>query len=116
MVRLSLILSLSINSNINGYDIVSAFRIPTSKNNMGRSRNERSADYSSPIIVRLASDWAKQNFISAYFKTKDLHTRDIGYKSNARIYVNESLTKHNREIFKAATEAKKSKSIIKCYT
>lgn len=106
----------AINSNINGSDIVSAFRLPSTRTNNGRARNGRSTDHSSPIIVRLASDWAKQNFISAYFKRKDLNTRDIGYQSNARIYVNESLTKHNRAIFKAATDAKKAKSIVKCYT
>lgn len=106
----------AINSNINGTDIVSAFRLPSTKTNNGRHRNGRSIEHSSPIIVRLASDWAKQNFISCYFKRKDLNTRDLGYQSNARIYVNESLTKHNRAIFKAATEAKRSKSIIKCYT
>lgn len=105
----------AINSNINGSDIVSAFRLPTTKSNNGRHRNGRSSEHSSPIITRLSSDWAKQNFISAYFKRKDLNTRDLGFQSNARIYVNESLTKHNRAIFKAATEAKKSKSIIKCY-
>lgn len=106
----------AINSNINGGDIVSAFRIPTTNANMGRNRNGRSSGYSAPIIVRLSSDWAKQDFISAYFKKKNLNTSDIGYQSNARIYVNESLTKHNRAIFKAATEAKKSRSITKCYT
>lgn len=106
----------AINSNINGSDIVSAFRLPTTKTKNGQPRNGRSTDHSAPIIVRLASDWARQNFFSAYFKRKDLNTRDLGYQSNARIYVNESLTKHNRAIFKAATEAKKSKSILKCYT
>lgn len=105
-----------LHSNINGGDIVSAYRLPPAKTNMGRHRNGRSSDISSPIIVRLASDWAKQDFISAYFKKKDLNVRDIGYQSNARIYVNESLTKHNKAIFKVATEAKKARTIYKCYT
>lgn len=71
---------------------------------------------SAPIVLKLGSDWAKQDLLSKYFKLKNLNTSDLGYQSKARIYINESLTTHNRAIFKAASEAKKAKLITKCYT
>lgn len=106
----------ALQSNLNGGDVVAAYRLPTGKANSGRYRNGRPPAISAPIILKLGSDWAKQELVSAYFKKKDLSTADIGYKSRARIYLNESLTKHNRDIFKAATEAKMTKAILKCYT
>lgn len=102
--------------NVNGGDVVAAYRLPTSKTLPGRYRNGRQAAITAPIIVKLSSDWAKQELTSAYFKKKNLNTGDIGFQSAARIYLNESLTKHNREIFKAANEAKRAKSLWKCYT
>ncbi len=71
---------------------------------------------SSPIVLKLGSDWAKQDLFSNYFKLKNLNTGDIGFQSKTRIYINESLTSHNRAIFKAATSAKNAKLITKCYT
>lgn len=99
--------------NINGGDVIAAYRLPAGNAKSGRPRNER---LSAPIVLKLGSDWAKQHLLSAYFKKKNLNIGDIGYQSKARIYVNESLTLHNRAIFKAASEAKKSKLITKCYT
>lgn len=93
--------------------MISTYRLPGGNSKSGRLRNER---LYAPIVLKLGSDWAKQEFLSAYFKMKNLNTGDIGYQSKSRIYVNESLTLHNRAIFKAASEAKKSKLITKCYT
>lgn len=99
--------------NINGGDVIAAYRLPSSKASSGRHHRQR---ISSPIILKLGSDWAKQELLSAYFKAKNLNTGDLGFESKSRIYLNESLTIHNRAIFKAATDAKKAKRISKCYT
>lgn len=106
----------ALQSNVNGVDIVAAYRLPSSKSHTGRNHNGRQPAISSPIILKMGNDWAKQDLLSAYFKKKTLNTGDIGFQSRARIYLNESLTKHDRAVFKAATEAKKSRSIVKCYT
>lgn len=99
--------------NLNGGDVIAAYRLPPSKAKSRRVNNER---FSSPIVLKLGSDWAKQQLLSSYFKMKNLSTGDIGYQSKSRIYVNESLTIHNRAIFKAASDAKKLKRLSKCYT
>lgn len=101
---------------INGGDVIAAYRLPPAKASSGRNNHQHRQRISSPIILKLASDWAKQELLSAYFKLKNLNTGDIGYESKYRIYLNESLTVHNRLIFKTATEMKKSKRINKCYT
>lgn len=98
---------------INAGDVIASYRLPPTKASSGRNHRQR---ISSPIILKLGSDWAKQQLLSAYFKKKNLNTGDLGYESKSRIYLNESLTMHNRSIFKAATVAKKSKRINKCYT
>lgn len=99
--------------NINGSDVIAAYRLPARNAKSGGHRNER---LTAPIVLKLGSDWAKQDLLSAYFKKKNLNVGDIGYQSKARIYVNESLTVHNRAIFKTASDAKRSKLITKCYT
>lgn len=99
--------------NVNGGDVVAAYRLPAGKAKSGRFHSER---ITAPIILKLVNDWAKQTLLSAYFKLKNLNTGVIGYQTKSRIYINESLTINNRSIFKAATEAKKSKLITKCYT
>lgn len=105
-----------LNCQIGGHDISAAYRLPSSTVNSAKNRRGRHSEYSPPIILKLNNDWAKQELVSAYFQKKNLNIADIGYQSKARIYINESLTKHNRQIFKAATEAKKFKQIVKCYT
>lgn len=103
----------ALQSNISSSDVVASYRLPLRKNTSGKLHNDR---LSAPIVLKLGSDGAKQELLSRYFKMKNLNTGDIGYQSKARIYINESLTIHNRAIFKAASQAKKSKLISKCYT
>lgn len=103
----------ALQSNVISSDIVAFYRLPVRKNSSGKTNNDR---FSAPIVLKLGSDWAKQELLSKYFKTKSLNTGDIGFQSKARIYINESLTVHNRAVFKAASEAKKAKLITKCYT
>lgn len=96
-------------------DFASIFRIPH------RKRTEQSGDESQrtlspPIILRFNYLWAKNCFLDAYFKKKDLNLKDIGFKTARRIYVNESLTAMNRQIFTLALQLKKSGHIFRCFT
>lgn len=103
----------ALQSDITASDVVSSYRLPARKTDSRTSHNDRRP---APIVLKLTSDWAKQNILSKYFKMKNLNASDFGHQSKSRVYVNESLTMHNRVIFKAASEAKKSKLISKCYT
>lgn len=54
--------------------------------------------------------------MSSYFKKKGLSLADIGFKTSSRIYINESLTKLNREIFNSAAQAKRLRNLHKYFT
>lgn len=95
--------------NLTGNDLAAAYRV------LNRSR--RSSGHNIiPIVIRFHDEWAKNELLSAYFKKKNLNLCDIGFRTSSRIYINESLTKLNREIFKMASEAKKRNLIFKLFT
>lgn len=58
----------------------------------------------------------KQELLAAYFRKKNLNITDIGFKTPARIYINERLTSANRVIFNRAAEAKNANVIYRYYT
>lgn len=68
------------------------------------------------IIVRVYDNYVKQELLSSYFKRKNLNLKDIGFKTSARIFINESLTKSNRDVFNLASAAKKANHIVKLFT
>lgn len=99
----------ALNCNLNQRDFAAIYRLKSnSKNN--------NSNQSVQIVAKLYDDGAVRELFSCYFKRGDLCLKDIGFKSNARIYINESLTKSNREIFKLASEAKKANLIMKFHT
>lgn len=69
-----------------------------------------------PLVIRVYDNYVKQELLASYFKRKDLNLKDIGFQMTARIFINESLTKENREIFNLASAAKKSNLIVKLFT
>lgn len=79
------------------------FRIPSKKDRLANT----------PIIVKFWYMGSKQLFMNSYFKMKNLNLSHIGFKTNApnRIYINESLTPKNRDIFSLAQRLKKDKKI-----
>lgn len=97
------------NCNIQQRDVAAVYR--TKANNSNSSKN-----YSVPIVVKMYDVWAVRELFSCYFKKANLSLNDIGFKSNARIFINESLTKANRDIFRLAVEAKKANHIVKFHT
>ena len=96
-------------------DFAAIFCLSTRKHN-GQAANESKRTSSPLIILRFNYLWAKNNFLDAYYKKKDLNLKDIGFKTARRIYVNESLTMSNRETFKLALQLKKSGKILRCFT
>lgn len=97
----------ALNCNLNQRDFTAAFRLRKKSDNSNRSV---------PIVVRVYDNYVKQEFLSCYFKHKNLNLKDIGFHTPARIFVNESLTKSNREIFNLASDAKKANLISKLFT
>lgn len=97
----------ALNCNLQQRDFTSAFRVK--RKHTGTSRPV-------PIVVRVYDNYVKQELLSCYFKKRNLNLQDIGFKTSARIFINESLTNPNREIFNLASEAKKANHIVKLFT
>lgn len=86
------------------YTLISIFRLKNQK-----SRNPT-------IILKFISSQAKREFYICYLKYQKLSLIDVGFETNLRIYINESLTVANAEIFKAAMEHRKNGRLYKVYT
>lgn len=72
---------------------------------------------SPPIIVKFINSDFSRLFMSCYLKYKTLNLADIGFSSASRIYVNENLTKPNRELFRHCLNTKKTlKEILNVFT
>lgn len=99
----------ALNCDLRQGDFASAFRLKNKRNN---SKSVRAP----PIVVSTRDDWVKREFLNAYFKKANLNLTDIGFKTPARIYINERLTATNREIFNRAAEAKKSNIVHRFFT
>lgn len=97
----------ALNCNLQQRDFTAAFRL---------KRKHVTSNRSVPLVIRVYDNYVKQELLASYFKRKDLNLKDIGFQTSSRIFINESLTKANREIFKLASAAKKSNLIIKLFT
>lgn len=97
----------ALNCNLQQRDFTTAFRL---------KRKNDTSNRSVPIVIRTYDSFVKQELLSCYFKRKDLNLKDIGFQTSARIFINESLTKANREVFNLASEAKKANLIVKFFT
>lgn len=70
------------------------------------------ATSNTPIIIKFWSKDLKYMFMSGYFKLKNLNLTHAGFNTAPRrIFINESLTPGNREIFALAQRLKKEKKI-----
>ena len=82
-------------------DISISHRLPVSSNYKG--------DRSNPsIIVKFVRRDLKEEFYSSRKDLKNFSTEDLGYSTTNNIYVNESLTEKNKELFRESLKAKKS--------
>lgn len=97
--------------------VSSVFRLPTkptsanaSSSTAGVARGSRVS--APPIIVKfLNSDYSRQ-FISCYLKLKNLNLTHIGFSTPTRIFINENLTKNNRELFRYCLQLKHRHKLI----
>lgn len=65
-----------------------------------------------PIIVKFLNSDLSRQFISSYLKFNQLNLTHLGFKTPSRIYINENLTKLNREIFRYCLQLKHSHKLI----
>lgn len=68
------------------------------------------------IIMKFISSEARNNFYFRYLKFKNLALIHIGFTENIRIYVQESLSKTNANIFRKAMELKRIGKLYRAYT
>lgn len=98
----------ALNCNLKQGDFVSAFRLKAN----GSYKNQRIL----PIVACIQDSWVKQELLTAYFRKKSLSLTDIGFRTPARIIINERVTSANRAIFNRAAEAKRSSLIHRFFT
>lgn len=70
----------------------------------------------SPVILKFISSSAKTEFYMRYIKFKNLNLSDIGFASHDRIYLQESLSTLQAEIFRRALTFKKSQQLFSVFT
>ena len=82
----------------------------------------RPTNTDAPIIIKLKTPQAKNKFLFdvADFKQKNNKTHlllnQMGFESDAKIYINEQLTKQNHNILKSAVRLKKQNRLWSVYT
>lgn len=69
-----------------------------------------------PIIVKFVRRITKDKFYKARRKLNDLSTKDLGYPIAQRIFIAESLTQKNKELFKEAYQVRKDKQFKYIWT
>lgn len=96
----------------------SVFRIPVkSKNSNALNSSASGASIpkvvAPPIIIKFLNSDLSRQFISCYLKFNKLNLTHVGFGTPTRIYVNENLTKFNRDIFRYCLQLKhRHKSVL----
>lgn len=80
-----------------------------------RLRNNRQNSQPS-IVIKFVSTTARNEFFGLYIKCLNLNLRDIGFEHAVRIYIKESLTKRNANIFSKAVQARKNNLLSSVHT
>lgn len=75
-----------------------------------------SASKYASIVMKFISVDARNKFYSCYLKFKNLSVRHIGFEADLRIFIQESLTKTNAEIFRRSMELKRDNKIVRVHT
>ena len=71
-----------------------------------------SSKKTAPIIVKFNSRRKRNEFWEARRKLKNINTTHLGFEKSGSIYINESLTEHNGNIFKKVWGELKKPSIV----
>ena len=99
-----------IDVDIEDRDISISHRLKTSDSYKGK------VNKSPPIIVKFVRGITKEKFYKARRKLSDLSTKDLGYPIDQRIFIAESLTQRNKELFKEAYQVRKDKKFKYIWT
>ena len=93
--------------NLNKDDISTSHRLPVkrSRGEIGMASNQKTP----AIIVKFVKRDVRENFYRTRKFLKDMTTRDLGYSGENRIFVNESLTQKNKDLFNECLKIKKDK-------
>ena len=87
---------------INEEDISVSHRLPQNKHNVDKP----------PIIIaKFVRRDTKENLYRARSKLRHITTQDLGFQGDNKIYIQESLTQKNKELFRKALKLKKSRDI-----
>lgn len=81
-----------------------------------RIRNNKQSSHQPTIVLKFISTTARNEFFRSYMKCLDLNLKDIGFDTGLRIYIKESLTKRNADIFRKAVTAKKDQQLFGVHT
>lgn len=82
-------------------DISVSHRLPATKTNKSKKPGP------SPIIVKFVRRDMKDAFYRARTKLKGMTSKDLGFTNEQRVFISESLTPMNRELFNEALKVKK---------
>ena len=72
---------------------------------LGKSSEENK--YPRPIIVRFTNRRARNTFYDARKKLKNYSAKDLGYRSDAKIFINENLIPSTKELLKEVNKARR---------
>ena len=98
-----LIFAFLLRNNCSQMALTFSHRIPTSQKYQGK----RSAP---AIVVKFARRDTKEMFYRGRKELRGLTTQDLGFSDENNIFINESLTEANKELFKATLKVKKDYS------
>ena len=88
--------------DLNKEDISTSHRLP----NKVKPNGDR-ALFPPAIIVKFTSRDVRENLYRARKALKDITSHDLGYSEDSRMFINESLTQSNKELFKDCLKVKK---------
>lgn len=91
----------AIGVDITDTDISVSHRLPPSKSYKSKKPGP------SPIIVKFVRRDTKDAFYQARLKLKEMTSKDLGFLDEHRMYISESLSPTNRELFNEAYKLKK---------
>lgn len=90
----------AIGVNITDTDISVSHRLPPSKSYKSKKPGP------SPIIVKFVRRDTKDAFYQARLKLKEMTSKDLGFLDERRMYISESLSPTNHELFNEAYKLK----------
>lgn len=93
-------------------DISISHRLPRRKRPSGyhlRSSSQSNSTESDPIIVKFSNRTVRDEFYHGRRSLRDITTSDLGFPARNKIFIVESLTQRNKEIFNGCLGVKRDK-------